>query len=84
MTYQATTSVANASNQAQILKTLALQVYNDATLLLGDIATLQTSINSGTATVADMFEMGNTIQDLVGQLQYIDNYILKLQQATNG
>ena len=84
MPYQMTTAVANANNQAQILKTLALKVYNDATLLLGDIATTQVTINAGTASVADFVDIGQYISDLTTQLQFIDNEILKLQQQTSG
>ena len=84
MPFQASAAVAVTNAKAQALQVLALQVYNDATKLLGNIATLQTTITAGTATVADMYDMGQYIADLTGQLQFIDNEILKLQQQTNG
>ena len=84
MSFQATAVVAKTYSNAQLLQVTALKLYNDSTLLLGDIATLQTSINAGTATVADMFEMERIIGNLRDQLVYIDNQILILQQQTNG
>ena len=84
MSFQATAGVAKTYSNAQLLQVTALKLYNDSTLLLGDIATLQTSINAGTATVADMFEMSGAIAALNGQLTFIDNQIQKLQQSTNG
>ena len=77
---QATVAVAVTVANAQKLQVLALQVYNDATKLLGNITTLQTSINAGTATVDDMFEMSGILSGLIGQLTFIDNQILTLQQ----
>ena len=84
MSFQASAAVAVTNAKAQALQVLALQVYNDATKLLGNIATLQTTITAGTATVADMYDMGQYIADLTGQLQFIDNEILKLQSQVSG
>ena len=84
MAYSAQAAVALAVTQAQILKVTANQVFIDANTLLGDINALSISINAGTATVADMFEMSGAIAALNGQLTFIDNQIQKLQQSTNG
>jgi hypothetical protein len=79
-----TAAVAVTNASAQKLQVLALQVYNDAVKLLGNISTTQVTINAGTASVGDFVEMGQYIADLTTQLQFIDNEILKLQQQTSG
>ena len=69
-----------ANAQAQILKVTALKLYNDAGLLLGNIAAL----SGGGNVIPDTGDMAGTIAALNTQLLFIDNQILNLQQSTNG
>ena len=73
-----------ANNDAQVLATLALKVSNDATKLLGNIATTQTSINSSTGLyqAPNMGGIDDQINSLIATLQFVDNQILILQQAS--
>ncbi len=81
---QQSAGIAKTLTNAQILKVTANQLFLDANSLLGSVNALSISINAGTATVADVFEMERIIGNLNGQLISIDNQILTLIQQTNG
>lgn len=77
-----TTQLATANINAQILKTLALQVYNDATALLGQVASLQSSVNAGTSFsgAPDGNSCSDLIADITGDLTVLDTRITKMKQ----
>lgn len=76
-------AIAKVIANCQELQVMALQVYNDCTKLLGNAASLQTSINSTTGLYGapDSIEIERTVANLKGQLTHIDNKVLVLQQS---
>jgi hypothetical protein len=82
-TYSGTARINNAVVQANILRNLTAQLLNDVTILLGNLATMQTNINAGTAELLD-YTFGDSIQNLQGVVLNLDQQIQKLQQSTNG
>ena len=76
-------NAATANANAQMLQTKLLEMYNDAGLLLGNIASLQTSINASSSRydAPDAAEIGQAISALREQLIHIHKRIVALQTS---